>query len=343
MDSGPYVTMRQVARAAGVAVSTVSKALRNDPALPEPRCRSIQAAAARLGYRPHPLVATLMAQLHHRRRRSDPYKLGWIDLWTPGEDVGAVMSAEPLLRGARARAQELGYGLEVYAVGAERLSPSQLRRLLTVRGQWGMIIPPVPESARRFSFDLRGLAAVTIGTSLHEPAMHRVSPNHFQGCALAFARVRTQGFSRLGLVISPALDDRVDGKWLGAYQACQQQVPAGDRVDPLLAAPDDASSLARWLEAEKPDAVLVAEVFPWARAVSLGGKRLRLPSVAWLMPPAGRRGLGHLDYRPQELGRVAVEMVVAQIHRNERGSPAIPQTVLIDAVWTGRRSPRRGR
>jgi hypothetical protein len=26
-------------------------------------------------------------------------------------------------------------------------------------------------------------------------------------------------------------------------------------------------------------------------------------------------------------------MVVAQIHRNERGSPAIPHTVLIDAVW----------
>jgi hypothetical protein len=26
-------------------------------------------------------------------------------------------------------------------------------------------------------------------------------------------------------------------------------------------------------------------------------------------------------------------MVVAQIHRNERGSPRIPHTVLIDAVW----------
>jgi hypothetical protein len=29
-----------------------------------------------------------------------------------------------------------------------------------------------------------------------------------------------------------------------------------------------------------------------------------------------------------------VEVVVAQIHRNERGSPPVPQTVLIDGVWS---------
>jgi hypothetical protein len=31
---------------------------------------------------------------------------------------------------------------------------------------------------------------------------------------------------------------------------------------------------------------------------------------------------------------VAVEVVVAQIHRNERGTPSVPQTVLIDGVWS---------
>jgi hypothetical protein len=56
--------------------------------------------------------------------------------------------------------------------------------------------------------------------------------------------------------------------------------------------------------------------------------------------PGTVRDLGGLDYRPDQLGRVAVEWVVAQIHRNERGSPPIPQTVLIDAVWVGSRSGR---
>lgn len=33
------------------------------------------------------------------------------------------------------------------------------------------------------------------------------------------------------------------------------------------------------------------------------------------------------------MGRVAVEMVVAQIHRNERGIPSDPYEILIDSVW----------
>ena len=332
VKSAPPVTMRHVARAAGVAVSTVSKALRNDPSLPEKRCRAVQATAARLGYRPHPLVAALMSQIHHHRRRSDPHNIAWIDLWPAGKDSAAAMSVEPVLRGARERARELGYGIEVYPAGANGMSPKHLHRTLTTRGQWGLIIPPVPEPAMRFPLDLRGLTGVTIGTSLHEPVMHRVSPNHFQGCVLLFERLRAKGFRRLGLVLTPAMNERVEGKWLGAFLACQERLPRGERVSPLLAGRDDKQTLARWLRREKPDAVLVAENFFRAGVSPARGNSFQRPLIAWLMPPDGSRGFDGLDLRPEQLGRVAVEMVVAQIHRNERGSPAIPHTVLIDAV-----------
>ncbi|HEV8073931.1 MAG TPA: LacI family DNA-binding transcriptional regulator, partial [Opitutaceae bacterium] len=132
------ITMRQVAQAAGFAVSTVSKALRNDPTIPEARCREIQALARRLGYRPNPMVATLMAQLHHRRRSNDPHNIAWIDLWPSSGDKDVAMGAAPILRGARERAQEMGYGIEVYPVTRDQMSPERLRRVLTSRGQWGL-------------------------------------------------------------------------------------------------------------------------------------------------------------------------------------------------------------
>ena len=47
--------------------------------------------AASMGYRPHPLVSTLMAQLHHYRRRSDPHSIAWIDLWHGEEEKEPVM------------------------------------------------------------------------------------------------------------------------------------------------------------------------------------------------------------------------------------------------------------
>ena len=324
--------MRHVAEAVGVATSTVSKALRHDPSIPEARCREICAAAERLGYRPDPMVATLMARLHHRRRRSDPHNIAWIDLWG-SERSRAVMNPAPMLKGARQRAGELGYAIEVYRPGVENISPERLRRMLTARGQWGLIIPAVPESAMRFPFDLRGFAGVTIGTSLHEPVMHRISPNLFQGCALAFERLRERGFNRIGLALIPEVNERVEGKWLGAFLVCQQRLPPNQRVAPLIAAEEDRAVFANWLKTEKPDAILVAEEPRLKSGRTSSGRAYRLPTICSLTGVDEVRGKGGLDYRPEQLGRIAVETVIAQIHRNERGSPTIPNSILIDAVW----------
>lgn len=326
--------MRHVAEAVGVAMSTVSKALRNDPSISEARCREICAAAEKMGYRPDPMVATLMAQLHHRRRRTDPHNIAWVDLWGP-ERSRAVMNPEPMLQGARQRAGELGYAIEVYRAGMDKISPEGLRRMLTARGQWGLIIPAVPESAMRFPFDLRGFAGVTIGTSLHEPVMHRVAPNHFQGCVLAFERLRERGLHRIGFAISPEVNERVECKWLGAFLSCQQRLSVNDRVSPLIAAGGDREALVRWVQNEKPEAVLVAEEPSHQIPKTFRGRVVKRPVICSLTGPDGIRGKGGLDYRPEQLGSIAVEMVVAQIHRNERGSPAIPNSILIDAVWNG--------
>jgi LacI family transcriptional regulator len=328
------ITMRQVAESVGVAVSTVSKGLRNDPTIPQGRCMEIQQAANRLGYRPHPLVATLMSQMHHHRRRSDPHHIAWIDLWPDGGEqcIDAINTA-PILSGARERAHDLGYGIDVYQAGRDGLTPESLHRILTTRGQWGVIFPPVPAAAGKFPLDLRGLTGVTIGTSLHEPVMHRVSPNHFQGCGLAFERLRAKGFRRIGLALTKAMNERVEGRWLGSFHASQQSLPKRNQVSPLLVGKGDHDGIAKWLRRENPDAVLVAENLDWPGSARSKEPKPAKPFIAWLMLQAGSAGGVGLNLCQEQLGRVAVEMVVAQIHRNERGSPAIPHSVLIDAVW----------
>ena len=318
--------MRDVAHAANVSVSTVSKALRNDPTIPECRRRSIQEMAERLGYRPHPMVAALMAQMHHHRRRSDPHHLAWLDFWAGAKRKCETVNSDHILNGARIRAGELGYGLEVYQSGSDRESLQRLKRALTARGQWGVIVPPVPESAARLSLDLSGLSAVTIGTSLHEPKMHRVSPNHFQGAVGAFQRVLEMGYVRPGLVLTHEMNERVDGRWLGAFMACQQRLSEQNRVGPLLVDTGDRKALGRWWKQERPDVVLMAEVLDWPLSAR--------PKIAWLMLNGQPQALGGMDYQLEKLGGVAVEVVVAGIHRNERGTPPVPQTVLIDGVWS---------
>lgn len=328
--------MRSVAQAVGVATSTVSKALREDPTIPPRRRRQIQRAAKALGYRPNPLVATLMAQLHVQRRRNDPHHIAWIDLWPSEEASSQLLLFKPLLRGALARAGELGYGIEVHRPVRDGIEQDRLRQILIARSQWGLVIPPVPESAMHYPFDLQGLTAVTIGTSLHTPVMHRVSPNLYQGGQLACWKLREQGFRRIGLVLSPLMSGRVEGKWLGAYLAQQQQWPAAQRLPPLIAAADDAELFRKWLTRHRPDLILVAEphVEEWL-AADAGGLQ-PAPPTAWLLLETRERNMRGIDYRGEKIGAAAVEMVVGQIHRNERGSPQIPNTLLMDGVWVER-------
>jgi DNA-binding LacI/PurR family transcriptional regulator len=67
---------------AGVHLSTVSLALRNDARLPATTRQRIQALAQRQGYSPNPLVSILMARI---RRRDTGYRGTLADLHTTAE------------------------------------------------------------------------------------------------------------------------------------------------------------------------------------------------------------------------------------------------------------------
>jgi hypothetical protein len=57
------------------------------------------------------------------------------------------------------------------------------------------------------------------------------------------------------------MNDRVEGKWLGALLASQQKLPPRQRVPALLADADDSATLARWLGRWNPEVVRAAEEF----------------------------------------------------------------------------------
>lgn len=322
--------MRAVAQAVGVSTSTVSKALRDDPTIPETRRKAIKRVADRLGYRANPLVSALMAQLHSQRRRNDPHHIAWIDLWTGDLQAARGHDGTPALTGARRRAAELGYGIDVHAVAQRRISPSRLRQILLTRSQWGVIIPPVPGSAMHYPLDMGGLTGVAIGTSLRSPIMHRVSHNHYRGGLLACQEMRARGFRRIGFVLSPWNDERADGKWRAAYTVQQQLWPARERLPPLLVDATGRAAFALWLERHRPDAIIAAESFVGVWLKEMGRSGLR---IAWLALDTFKRDVWGIDYRSEQLGAAAVELVIGQIHRNERGSPPIAHALQIDGLW----------
>jgi hypothetical protein len=197
-------------------------------------------------------------------------------------------------------------------------------------------LPPVPLDAVSYPLDLQGLAAVTIGTSLHQPVMHRVSADLYHGSQLACRKLRGKGCHRIGMVLTPSINERVEGKWLGAYLAEQALWPEADRLPPLLVASSASAAFYRWLARHKPDAILIAEpdVEEWLGRRTGRERTGPAPLTAWLRTLEGMRpGAPAIDTRPEKMGAAAVELVVGQIHRNERGSPESPNTLLLEGVW----------
>jgi DNA-binding LacI/PurR family transcriptional regulator len=105
---------------------------------------------------------------------------------------------------------------------------------------------------------------------------------------------------------------------------------------PLLALPEDFAAsrqlMRDWLARHKPDAILTSSTVVPRILEDLG---VRVPqdvalagtTIYDLPISAG------LNQHPEEIGRVAVELLVSMINAYDRGTPRVPRRVLIDSEW----------
>src|SRR5688500_7367481 len=133
-------TVRTVAAAAGVSAMTVSLALRNHPRIPPATRLLVQKAAAKLGYRPDPVVAKLMHHLRVRRKPGFQASIAALTTVPAGEELPYLRD---IVRSARTRAEQLGYAYEVHRIEEADKPREGLQRMLRARGVEGLILLPM--------------------------------------------------------------------------------------------------------------------------------------------------------------------------------------------------------
>jgi DNA-binding LacI/PurR family transcriptional regulator len=327
------ITLRDVAKRAGVHYSTVSLALRNRGALPEDTRERVRRAAAELGYRPDPLLASLAS--YRRARPAAGYRatLAWVtnfparDAWRE-EEIYAEYFA-----GARERAQALGFRLQEFWRREPALTPARASQILTARGIEGLVIAPQPTPAETLELEWERFSAVTIGYSLARPALHMVCPNQYRCMKLAMENLAARGYRRIGLVMLRASDERVDHNWLAGFLVAQQALAARDRIAPLLPDRWDAREFAAWLERTRPDAVVSKCAQVPGALRELGHAVPRDLGLAMLTRAKPGRNLAGVNEAPEEVGAAAIDFLAGMLHRNERGMPAQPRRLLIEGRW----------
>lgn len=333
--------MKDVALAAGVSRSTVSLALRNARTIPTATRSRVYAAAEKLGYKTNPLVSALMASLHARRASQKHTVLAYVTTdpeFAPWRSFGMFIE---MREGATNRALELGYRLEEFALRAPGMTPRRYAQMLRARGILGLLIAPLPHHERTIELDFEEFAVVGIDMSVAAPPIERVSNDHFQSALLAVRECVALGYRRIGFVMSRQVNERLENRWLAAAYLAREQLPAAQRVQPLICenADDIMGAILPWFAREKPDCVIMSVLDPH-------GHYPLPPKVGIVSLSLEEHSLGALSGIFQDnrrMGAVAIEHLVARLERCEFGTDDRGRLHLVAGRWMpGVSAPGRG-
>ena len=328
------MNMAAVAREAGVSTMTVSRALRHDPKVSPGLRLKIQEIAARLGYRPNPLVSALMSQRRAGRHPTDQLKLGFITNFASRDGWREERLYREFYDGATRAAERQGYRLEEFWLREPGMTARRLSRILVTRNIHGVILAPLPDAEGRLELVWEDLCAIAIGYSISEPGLHRVSNHQFRSMAQLMPRLHELGYRRPGLALPQSLNDRVLRQWLAGFLV--EQTSFEDSRVPAFIKRDEEwmpEPFENWLDAYEPDVVigLQKQLIDWVQA---SGRRIPEDiGVALLDCPAPNDRLSGIYQNGPEVGAAAADALIAMLHQNERGLSGFPRTVLISGSW----------
>lgn len=332
------VTLRDLAKKLGVSHTTVSLALRDHPSILPKRREQIKRLAEKEGYRPDPFLSALSVYRLQNRPACFHSTLAWINHWDQPENLRGHKEFEAYWRGGSQAAERLGYRLEDIRWSAD-LSAKRFEQILLARGIQGVLIPPHYTAPDWGDFDWNNFSVIRLGMSVPTPDTHVVTSDHQRAVLMAFEKMSLYGYERIGLVVCADFDRKLGGNYIGGFAAAQKLFKFRHILPPLLTdepvylkQPDKAKLLlGKWLEQHKPDAILSAVIQAPELIRQLGYRIPEDIAVAGssrdVLVDAG------INQNPEDIGRIAVQMLVSQINLNERGVPSVPCRTLVESSW----------
>lgn len=327
--SGP--TIYDVATAAGVATSTVSRAF-SSPTRVNARTREhVLAVAAELGYRPNPHARALLSGRH--------------------QTIGMVVSdiTNPhyfeLIRGAELRAKSSEYTLLlVNAEESPRIELEQIQRLLKSVDGFVLAASRLPDE------NLRQLAVQrpTVLMSRELQGLSSVVLDHDHGCRQIVGHLASLGHEQIVYVAGPRNSWMAKTRWNALRTAAEDLDVRASRIGPFTPRVTSGGSAADGvLNSRATAAIAHNDLLAIGIMQRLNQRGLRVPDdisvvgfddifAAAICSP----GLTSLGGPHAEVGRAAVELLldaVGPVRSDKEGTQIALPTELVLRESTGQR------
>ncbi len=327
------VTLRDIARECGVHFTTVSRALAHHTSIPSETCERIQQKAKEMGYVPDPMLSALSAYRTKIRPRSYQGNLAWVTNYSGPKDWAKHEIYKLHFEGAVERANELGYRLEEFWLGEPEMNDVRAAQILRARNIRGLLWCAQPSTGVRLDFNWSRFSSVTFGYSLVQPALHTVAGHTFHAMVTTIEQVRRLGYSRLGLAIALASDERIFNIWSGAFLTQQQYWPRNERISLYTPTQFNQERFLKWVRRYEPD-VVIAQDEGLIEVLEQAG--IRVPKDIGFATPSlisHPRNPSGIDENPRLMGVAAVDMLSSMLQRNETGVPESPYYLLVKGRW----------
>jgi len=333
-SDSPRPTLRQIAARTGVSVMTVSRALRNSPLVTEPLRERIKKTAQKLGYRPDPELARLMKRLRRNKKSSYVATLAAISSVEKGMEPRTLLTT---WTSAQARAEELGYRLELFRPKTPTEFNRQLQRTLVNRGIEGVLLLQMtyPSDVGAL-LDWEKFSVVAASPSVIHHAFPQVGANYYHNARLLCAELARRGCARIGFVSTSTFCVRTDDAFRVATAWHNLRAPAPPPA-PLIASSrlPSRGELLAWLAREKPDGVIAhspeSAAFVAEHIAASGAPR---PFLACTNVDPDTTRFPGVDERREQIGRNAVDLLAGLVARGEKSDRASPIGILVNGRWT---------
>ena len=329
-------TMRDIARIARVSIATVSKCLSNKTDVSAATRERVLRVCKELGYRPNPLVAALMQA---RRRNASPAKqltLAFVTAFPTAD--GWKKHPSPIFRqmyaGALARATERNYKLEHFWLYQDGMSNQRFGKILFARGIPGLLLAPIPNTHITVDISWSPFSVVVLGLTPSTRQFHRVSTDYYQGMLLALEECAKLGYKRPGFAVRMETIERLEYRWEAAYLFWQKHTGVKRPPKPLLVNEWSEETVLDWIEHEKPDVIIGPVLGKLETIIRKSGRSVPgdIGMVGLSVPDGGDR-LSGIVQDGEQIGAVAVDLLISQIERNEKGVPVFPVTHTFPGHW----------
>ncbi|AHF92878.1 LacI family transcription regulator [Opitutaceae bacterium TAV5] len=339
-------TQRDIAAKVGVGRSTVTLALQDHPRIAPETRRRIQEVARELGYSPDPFLAGLASYRNRQRTAAFHGTIAWLVNFEDGPYPWKKYPHYLLyFQGASRRALHHGYQLEEIHLNEKGLSPARMAGILHARNITGVLLCPQPKAEMEVDFAWHEFSAVTFGYSLLKPSFHTVAAAHFLNTRNAMQALIRRGYRRIGMVIDEDINRRC-GHNVQAGYLIEQTLLGGKKgagqipVEPLFdydsrRGPNatDSRNLVRYIERQQLDAILTSDYRILENLTAAGISAPDDIGVAGISLPVGEGPLSGVVEDSEQVGALAVDLLVGMMQHRERGVPPAPTRTHLEGIW----------